>query len=208
MGAIALESHGPWLTAARRHLHGQYQFGFGRRQNACANHQAGCSLRGAILEANAHSGDTIVFNIFEFCGSGGCVINLLSALPDISASMSISGPSTHAIQRSSSAATNFRVFNVTVATTGTVNISDFTIKQGSSSANGSDLQNATGTLNVINCVFQGNVADNGGGISCNGLVNVSNCTFTGNIANNGGGIYNERRHAQCRRLHLYRKYRW
>ena len=159
--------------------------------NACANHQAGCSLRGAIQEANAHSGDTIVFNIFEFCGSGGCVINLLSALPDISASISISGPSTHAIQRSSSAATNFRVFNVTVATTGTVNISDLTIKQGSSSANGGGLQNSTGTLNVINCVFQGNVANNGGGISCNGLVNVTNCTFTGNIATNGGGIYND-----------------
>ena len=79
--------------------------------------------------------------------------------------MSISGPSRHAIQRSSSAATNFRVFNVT--TTGTVNISDLTIKQGNpGSANGGGLQNFNaGTVNVTNCLFQGNVASNGGGIS-------------------------------------------
>jgi len=159
--------------------------------NACENHLSGCSLRGAILAANAHSGDTINFSIIEFCGFNGCFINLLSALPDISAPMSILGPSRHAIQRSSSAATNFRVFNVT--TTGTVNISDLTIKQGNpGNANGGGLQNfGSGTVNVTNCVFQGNVASNGGGISVRGTVNVSNCTFTGNAASNGGGIYND-----------------
>ncbi|MGZ5552312.1 MAG: choice-of-anchor Q domain-containing protein [Chthoniobacterales bacterium] len=104
--------------------------------------------------------------------------------------MSIAGPSRHAIQRSSSASTNFRVFNV--ATNGTVNISDLTIKQGRSSANGGGLQNFNaGTVNVINCVFQGNFASNGGAISNRGTLNVSNCTFTGNGGGNGGGIYNE-----------------
>jgi predicted outer membrane repeat protein len=106
--------------------------------------------------------------------------------------MSISGPSRHAIQRSSSAAINFRVFNVT--TTGTVNISDLTIKQGNpGNANGGGLQNFNaGTVNVTNCLFQGNVASNGGGISGRaGTLNVTNCTFTGNTATNGGGIYND-----------------
>src|SRR4051812_31742694 len=56
--------------------------------NACANHQTQCSLRGAILAANAHSGDTIVFNIQELCPMSGCAIGVLSSLPDITAPMS------------------------------------------------------------------------------------------------------------------------
>jgi CSLREA domain-containing protein len=160
--------------------------------NACENHLSGCSLRGAIQAANAHSGDTIVFHIIEFCPISGCVITLSSALPDISAPMSISGPSSHAIQRGSSAATNFRIFNVT--TTGTVNISNLVIKKGNpGGANGGGLQNFNGgTVNVTNCLFQDNVANNGGGISGRaGTVNVTGCTFVGNLASNGGGIYND-----------------
>ena len=162
--------------------------------NACENHQSNCTLRGAILAANAHSGDTIVFNIIEFCGKDGCFIDLLSALPDISAPMSISGPSSHAIQRSSSAATNFRIFNVT--TTGTVNIAHLTIKQGSTGANGGAINfSSNGTLNINNCLFTGNVAQRGGAIhhiSSAGTLNVTNCTFSGNSANDsGGGIFND-----------------
>jgi hypothetical protein len=160
--------------------------------NACQNHLPGCSLRGAILAANVFGGDTIVFNINEFCGPDGCFITLLSALPDISAPMSIAGPSRHAIRRSSSAATNFRIFNV--ATTGTVNISNLTIKQGNAgNGNGGGLQNFNaGTVNVTNCLFQDNAASNGGGISGHaGTLNITGCTFTGNLAGNGGGVYND-----------------
>src|SRR6476619_4032190 len=61
--------------------------------NACANRLANCSLRGAILAANANFGGTIVFGIpIQLCPGSGCVIDLLSALPDITAPMSISGP--------------------------------------------------------------------------------------------------------------------
>jgi hypothetical protein len=157
--------------------------------SACANHAANCSLRSAILTANAHSGDTIVFSINEFCSVSGCVINLLSVLPDISAPMSI-GPSGFAIQRSSSASTNFRIFNVT--TSGTVNFSGLTIKGGLVSGPGAGIQNLnSGTVNVINCVVRDNTASgNGGGISNNasGTINLTNSSFLNNRAQSGGGL--------------------
>jgi hypothetical protein len=114
--------------------------------NACANHAANCSLRGAITAANANPGSTIVFGINEFCPVSGCTITLLSPLPDISAPMSI-GPSGFAIRRSSSASTNFRIFNV--ATNGTVNFSGLTIKGGSVAGNGAGIQNLnSGTVRL------------------------------------------------------------
>ena len=167
--------------------------------NACANHQANCSLRGAILAANANAGGTIVFNIVEFCPGSGCVINLLSPLPDISVPMSISGPTAFVIQRSSSAATNFRIFNVTTA--GTVNFTSLTIAKGRLiGANGAGIQNLNGgTVNVTSCMVRDNVisgfGENGSGAgifnSSSGTVNVSNSTLMGNnnFIGNGGGIF-------------------
>ena len=159
--------------------------------NACANKAANCSLRGAILAANAHSGDTIVFSIIEFCSINGCAINLLSALPDISAPMTISGPTSHVIQRASSASTFFRIFNVT--TNGTVNFSNLTIAKGTvASGNGAGIQNVnSGTVNVTNCVVRDNTASGqGGGIFNNGAgtINLSNSSLLSNRAQNGGGL--------------------
>jgi hypothetical protein len=160
--------------------------------NACANHQANCSLRGAILAANANLGGTIVFGIpIQFCPGSGCVIDLLSALPDITAPMSISGPTQFAIQRSSSAATNFRIFNV--ATNGTVNFTSLTIAKGSlASGSGAGIQNAgSGTVNITNCTLRNNSAPSDGGAICNkttGTVNVIDSTISDNGSTFGGGI--------------------
>jgi hypothetical protein len=167
--------------------------------NACANHQSNCSLRGAITAANANPGSTIGFAINEFCPVSGCAITLLSPLPDISVSMSIS-PTSFAIQRSSSASTNFRIFNVT--TTGTVNFTGLTIAKGKlSDANGAGIQNLNGgTVNVTNCIVRDNMIFGSGNASgagiCNsstGTLNVTNSTFTANsdfFGGNGGGIFN------------------
>lgn len=168
--------------------------------NACATHAANCSLRGAIAAANASPGSTINFAINEFCPISGCTITLLSALPDITASMTITGPTNHVIQRSSSAATQFRIFNVT--TTGTVNFIGLTIAKGSllGGGNGAGIQNAsTGTVNVTNCtvrdhVIGGSGSGSGAGLSNNssGALNVTNSTLSGNMTftGTGGGILN------------------
>ncbi|MFL6521600.1 MAG: choice-of-anchor Q domain-containing protein [Chthoniobacterales bacterium] len=162
--------------------------------NACANQAANCSLRGAILTANAHSGDTIVFNIQEFCPNTGCVINLLSALPDITAPMTIMGPTPFTIQRGSSATTNFRIFNVT--TSGTVNFTSLTIAKGLLTGfgnNGAGIQNASsGTVNITNCTVRDNQTESmGGGIFNNtGTVTISGTTLSQNNAHLGGGIFN------------------
>ena len=64
---------------------------------ACANGTAGCSLRGAMTEAQAQSGeDQIVLTIPSSdpgCVDGVCTINLTAQLPDITQAVSISGPS-------------------------------------------------------------------------------------------------------------------
>src|SRR5437762_6027650 len=66
--------------------------------NNCTGHTTNCSLRGAIMAANANSADTINFSIIEFCPITGCTLSLLSALPDINAPMTITGPTSHVIQ--------------------------------------------------------------------------------------------------------------
>src|SRR5215212_4424762 len=165
--------------------------------NACANHLSNCSLRGAITAANANPGSTIVFGIVEFCPVSGCTISLLSPLPDITASMSIS-PTSHVIQRSSSASTNFRIFAVT--TSGTVSFTGLTIAKGTLSAagGGAGIQNLNGgTVNVTNCIVRDNLIigpgfGSGAGISNSGagILNITNSTFTGNsnFIGTGGAI--------------------
>ena len=62
----------------------------------CETASGRCTLRAAIMEANAHAGDDgIEFGIPESdpnCVDGNCTINLTQALPDLSTVMSIVGP--------------------------------------------------------------------------------------------------------------------
>ena len=165
---------------------------------ACDTNASGCSLRGAIIAANGNAGSTIVFNINEFCPINGCAISLLAPLPDIIVSMTISGPTQFVIQRSASAASNFRIFNV--STPATVNFSNLTIAKGKltgSNNNGAGIRKGgSGTLNVTNCTLRDNQTEsNGGGIQLDsGTLTVTNTTFNGNgaegsaFSGGGGGI--------------------
>jgi len=62
---------------------------------ACANGGAGCSLRGAIQEANTNpNADSIIFAIPASdagCSAGVCTINLVTVLPTISTNIGITG---------------------------------------------------------------------------------------------------------------------
>jgi len=171
--------------------------------SACKNGTAGCSLRGAILEANAHFGDdTIVFNL-----PAGSLINLTQALPDISESMDINGPGADKlIVWLPVGDPVIYLFNVTAS--GTVTLSGLTIGYqdafGDRSQGGGVMNSSTGTVNITNCIIRDNLVSSsttdarGGGIhNVSGIVNVTNSTLNGNSVSGepfigfGGGIYNE-----------------
>ena len=147
---------------------------------ACANGAAGCSLRGAIQVANSHAGaDGIEIDL-----PAGAVINLTQALPNLTESVSISGPGADKITVRLNTGGNYSIFTITTA--GSVTFSGLTISDGASGIN----NNGGATVNVSNCALSGNLS-NGIYNYGTGTVNVTNCTLSDNVGFIGGGIYNE-----------------
>jgi CSLREA domain-containing protein len=138
------------------------------------------SLRQAITDANANP-DTNAIN-FQSGLTGN--ITLLTALPDLSTSMSINGPGVNqmTVQRSTAGSPpNFRIFTINIGKV--VNISGLTIANGNQGA----ITNTQGTLTINNCVITGN--------SGSAAVSNSGATLTINdstISNNtAGGVDSE-----------------
>jgi CSLREA domain-containing protein len=130
-----------------------------------------CTLRAAIQQANATAGGSTI-NVLAVVE-----INLTSALPDIAADMTISGPGARRVTVSGGGAN--RVFNVNSGVT--VTISGLTISGGRAS-NGAGINNA-GTLNVNNCAVTSNASTgNGAGIFNSGILNVNDSTISGNTS--------------------------
>ncbi len=165
-----------------------------------------CTLRAAIEASNGHAGDDgIFFDIPTTDPNFNGIfwtIRLGTALPDLSTNINITGPGADklTVQRSTVNGTPvFPIFNVT--TTGLVALSGMTIRNGIAAASGTFgvpatgggiAHNASGTLNVANCILTANSAGNGGGIGNFGAMTVTDCTLSGNSASNvGGGIYSE-----------------
>ena len=165
--------------------------------NACARGLANCSLRGAIEAGNASSDPNAISFVIPTNGAGCvdsvCTINLTQVLPDMSTPFSIFGPGADKlIVRHTPGGQSFRVFNVT--TNGTVNLSDFTMSNGSTgdlASHGGNINNAsTGIVNVDRCtVKNGFVFGSGGGIANigGGRVNVTGSLIDTNGAVGGGG---------------------
>jgi hypothetical protein len=147
------------------------------------------SLRQAITDANTSAAtDAINFQ----SGLTG-TITLLTALPDLSTSMSINGPGANnlTVQRSAVPATpQFRIFTVSVA--GSVQVQGLTISNGLTANGGGILNQNNATLILRNCSISGNAADFGGGVRNEGILTVISSTISGNTANAfaGGGIIN------------------
>jgi len=164
-----------------------------------------CTLRAAIMEANAQLGaDSISFRIPttdpNYNPQTGVYTILVSTQLTISDGVQITGPGADKlrVQEAESAGT-IRVISVT--TPGSVTLAGLTIARGTLA--GAGIQNLnTGTVNLSDCVFRENSAfDPGGAAILNagaGVINVTNCTFTLNIvstgttAASGGAIYNAR----------------
>jgi hypothetical protein len=154
------------------------------------------SLRQALAAGNAITFDPTVFS----SANGPHVITLLSALPDINSSMTITGPGANVltVQRSTASGTpNFRIFNVTNVPPipPTITISGLTISNGTGSGlgntHGAGIQNS-GYLTLNNSVVTGCQTNGvGGGIVNFGRLTLNSSIVTGNKAlSSGGGIYN------------------
>ncbi|MCA1817405.1 MAG: hypothetical protein LC746_13625, partial [Acidobacteria bacterium] len=148
-----------------------------------------CTLRAIITEVNALAASDTVVNFAIPTSDPGFdpaaaryTINLRRALPDIKFGMTFNGPGAGAltVRRETGV---FGIF--TVKTTGTVNFSGLTVSNGSAislTGVGGGIHNANaGTVNVNNCVFTGNSANQGGAIFGPNL-NINNSTFIGNAA--------------------------
>jgi hypothetical protein len=183
------------------------------RDGGCEDATGRCSLRAAIQKANAESGsNTIQFSIpFSQpncdASTSTCFINLSTALPTITGSLTINGPGASAltVRRAPNLGTGFRIFTVTA--TGTVTFSGLTISRGGTfgaavpngSSGGGVLNASTGTVNVTNCILSQNSAgsssgsgDGGALANTTGRMNITNSTITNNqtLIRSGGGISN------------------
>src|SRR2546430_1415714 len=160
-----------------------------------------CSLRAAIQEANASLIDTTIS--FD-AGLINSSITLESALPDLTANVTITGlgVTSLTIQRDSAVATpEFRIFRVAPSVTAA--ISGLKISNGklTGTNNGGGLLN-DGALTVTSCNLENNSADqSGGAIYNNGTsLTLTDCNIgglsagQGNIANRPGrGLFNQSR---------------
>ncbi len=149
------------------------------------------TLRDAINQADT---DTSNSYVIKFSVSLPAMINLTSALPDLSNNIAINGPgaSKLTVQRDSSAAP-FSIFTVDSGVA--VSSSGVTISGGafepfiSGVGPLGGIYNA-GTLKVSNSTVTDNYAYYGGCIENVGTATVIGSTFTGNYAAYGGGLYN------------------
>ena len=163
-----------------------------------------CTLREAIINANNNAatwGDCSA-------GSGTDVINitatgtitLLSALPDLTDSLTIDGPGF----RLTIDATNLYLF-FRVSSGGTYNFQNLTIANGSAAFGGGIRLDTTASVSVNNVYFSGNSAGNAGGAIYSGgaALTVTNSTFMDNsgyggaIINDGSGTLNGNQQHFC-----------
>ncbi|MFN0121248.1 MAG: choice-of-anchor Q domain-containing protein, partial [Blastocatellia bacterium] len=157
-----------------------------------ANDSGVGSLRQAILDANAANGaDTITFDANFFKTSR--TVNLLTALPDISGTLTINGPGVNRLHvRRADTAGNFRIFNIPGGGAN-VSINNLSIGNGRTAPgeSGGGISSA-GTLDLTRCVISGNTASGtggGGGIYSTGPLTLNECIVSGNTSNGGGGIF-------------------
>ena len=151
------------------------------------------SLRQAILDADANTGpQTITFAI----PGGPATIDLVSALPDLTGTITIQGPGADdvTVERSSAAGTpQLRIFQVDSGAT--ADISGLTIANGDSNFLGGGGVYNDGTLTIESSTLSNNSTPYfGGGIYNDGTLTVTGSTLSGNSETSrygqGSGIFN------------------
>jgi hypothetical protein len=155
---------------------------------ACTSAANDCSLRGAILTANAEPGaDTInlparVYTLVNDGTDDNAQFGDLDITDDVaivgaSASTTIVDP-----------AGIDRAFDIIDAS---VTMTRITIRRGLTTTNGGALYNRSGSTSTLtDIILDGNAAVSGGGIYNSGMLALSGSTIIRNLAGSGGALYN------------------
>ena len=133
------------------------------------------TLRAAITSAVA--GDDIVF-------SGVTTVTLTSAELLINKNLTINGGTGVTVTRDAGA-TNFRIFNISGATT-TVVFNKLSITNGKQASQSGGVEN-NGILTLNDCIIANNQAGQGGGLQNNGTMTMNRCFVHSNTMTAGGG---------------------
>lgn len=156
----------------------------------CADANGACSLRAAVMEANALTTCAPLTINFNVTGT----INLATALPMLNhPNLMINGPGAQqlTVQRSTLGGTpGFRIFTFY----GVVRLSGLTVVNGLAS-NGGGIYNS-GSLTLDGVVVNGNTSTSGGGAGIDNepcaTLSINNSTITSNVgAIYGGGVLNQ-----------------
>jgi CSLREA domain-containing protein len=157
---------------------------------------ADCSLREAIIAANANPGADVIT-----LPAGNYVLTIAGANEDACATGDLDITDSVTINGAGAASTIVdaggivdRVFHILG---GTVAFNDITIRNGlpPSGDNGAGIFNASGNLTLTRCVISGNTTSGGGngaGIFMDGFTLIDTTTIQGNNTGgggNGGGVY-------------------
>ena len=151
----------------------------------CATADGYCTLRAAVMEANALSQCSPLSINFSITGT----INLATTLPNLThPNLTITGPGADqlTVQRSFAGGTpEFRIFTIPVGKT--VEIAGLTINNGYGN-NGGAIQNS-GNLTVNQCTLSNNFSgsNGGGGIGNFGILQLNGSMFINNSASFAGG---------------------
>lgn len=148
--------------------------------------EADCSLREAIAAANVHDSPPVTISFDAAVFDVPRIINLESALPDITNSLNIAGPGANMLTVRRDSDANYRIF--TILDTGLViDLSGLTISNGQSSDGGGIYSNSE--LNLHGMVVSNNLSGSGGGVNLAASGVFENSTISGNTAlERGGGI--------------------
>jgi CSLREA domain-containing protein len=153
---------------------------------------ASCTLRDAVLAANAAGGSLVDIEFDASVFASAQTINLGSTLPDITGSVDVIGTGANRLNVRRNSADPYSVFTIDAGAK--ASLSDLTVSNGRTSTNGfgGGIHNA-GTLTLARIAIDGNEArfGGGGGIYNNaGTLTIDDSTISNNLANDGAGLYN------------------
>jgi hypothetical protein len=143
------------------------------------------TLRYALV--NAQDGDIISFNGVT---AGTTTIELQSALPRISKSISIEGKGVILVPAVSWTASYTSQLLYISSSIAEVKVSGVHFKDGRALNYGGAIRN-DGILTLESCIFSGNMTAStyGGAVYSSNTLNIRGCTFYGNSASYGGAVY-------------------
>jgi CSLREA domain-containing protein len=158
----------------------------------CATASGDCTLRAAIQEANALSGDdTIILpsGIYTLTIQGLSEDNAATGDLDIKDDLIINGAGEE------NTIINANKVDRALHITGSysVSLSNLTIKNGHTryTTTGGGINNQGGSLTIDTCAIVDNTALGvGGGFYSTGILNINNSTLSGNYGSTGGGLVN------------------